>query len=106
MGRTVPSAVAKEDVATTCSNVGDDERIRIGDVLESLESEFPEVDFFDTDVLSDIKMKVGMMMVSEERRKRTKRARDEMGQRVYTEADRDSITKHTRTAVAQYMKKT
>jgi len=101
--RTLPPPETKKNDAVTSDDV--DDRIRIGDVLESMESEFPEVDFFDPDVLNDIKMKVGSMMLSEERRKRTKRARDEMGRRVYTETDRDSITRYSRMAFTQHMKK-
>ena len=94
---------AEADVSTTGE---DNDRIRIGDVIEDVAEDYPNVDWYDRDVEGDIKMKVGMMMSSQERRKRIKRKRDELGARVYVEGDRENIKACIGKAVSLYLKKT
>jgi len=81
------------------------DRIRIGDVIDDVAEDYPSIDWFDRDVEGDIKMKVGMMMSSQERRKRFKRKRDELGARIYEEKDREHIKVCIGKAVNLYLNK-
>ena len=92
----------------TTNNTNDDceeGRVRIGDVLETITSEYPGIDWYDNDVINKIKMKTGSMMLSDERKRRFKRKRDDLGTRVYTEEDRPALERCIRSAVSAYVRR-
>ena len=82
---------------------GEDNRIYLGEVLEDVLEEMGDEDM-DLDVQQDIKMKVGMLMARDDKKKRHKRKRDDMGRRVYTPVDKPAIEKHVRAALRKKAK--
>lgn len=70
----------------------EEDRIRIGDLLEELEDEKQII--IDPDDIDRMKMWVGSQMAREERRKKIKRPRDEDNSRIYKNEDRARIAYH------------
>jgi hypothetical protein len=66
---------------------GDDERVRFGDILE----EILGVEDLDIEAQQELKMMAGMTMAQMDRKRKFTRPRDDMGGRIYTEADRDAM---------------
>jgi hypothetical protein len=67
---------------------GDDaERVRFGDIMEEIAGS-DELDF---DAQQELKMMAGMTMAQMDRKRKFTRPRDDLGGRIYTEADREAM---------------
>jgi hypothetical protein len=69
------------------SGGGDDERVRFGDILEEIIGS-EDLDF---EAQQELKMMAGMTMAQMDRKRKFTRPRDDMGGRIYTQADRDAM---------------
>ena len=97
------AALLDEDEDDNSDGNDDSNRIYLGEVLDDILDELGDDDM-DLDLQQDIKMKAGMLMARDDKKKRHKRKRDDMGRRVYTPEDRPAIEKHIRTALRKKAK--
>lgn len=80
------------------------DRIRVGDVLDSMINDHPELMGADADMEDKIKMKTGYLMSRFEMRAGKKRKRDEEGQRVYTAVDAPQLKTFAQQAIKMLIK--